>query len=57
MLTELRTSDAEILTRVVNTANEVYLKESRVSKKSSFGIIPILAAHKKLSSEYALRKD
>lgn len=57
MYSELRPSDASILKRLVESANDGYLKESRISQKSSFGIIRVLAAHKNLSSEYSLRKD
>ena len=48
MYSEIRSSDVSILQRLLNSANDAFLKESRITKRTTFGIIRILGAHKKL---------
>lgn len=54
---EFRQSDAEILTRILQSARKNYLKESRVSIKSNFNILRVLSAYKDLSWQFSSRKE
>lgn len=57
MSTEFSEGDYEILQGVLGLANERYMKESRIHRRSSFNILRVLSAFKETCMSYPWRRE